>query len=120
MSRRRAAIRPTRDDDPAGLKDIAAYADILAPDTRALIPVDPAGRLAQPTPIIADAHRAACWSCHGPSPENQFLPVALREGTDSNRRRQRGVTEVRTYLEAGIDGFFTDDPAIGRAAINAM
>lgn len=106
---------------PAGLADIATYADILAPDTRALIPVDPAGRLGKPTPIIADAHRAGLvvmpWTFR---PENQFLPPALREGTDPNRRvPAASITEIRAYLKAGIDGFFTDDPAIGRAALHA-
>ena len=27
--------------------------------------------------------------------------------------------EISAYLKAGIDGFFTDDPAIGRAALHA-
>lgn len=107
---------------PAGLADIAIYADILAPDTRALIPLDPSGRLGRPTPIIVDAHRAGLlvmpWTFR---PENQFLPDALREGTDPNQRAPRGsVREIDAYLRAGIDGFFTDDPALGRAAVRAM
>jgi glycerophosphoryl diester phosphodiesterase len=25
---------------------------------------------------------------------------------------------MRAFLEAGVDGFFTDDPALGRAAVD--
>lgn len=35
---------------------------------------------------------------------------------------QRGdaAAEISAYLHAGIDGFFTDDPAVGRAAVLAF
>ena len=35
---------------------------------------------------------------------------------------QRGdsIAEINAYLKAGIDGFFTDDPAVGRAAVAAF
>ena len=43
----------------------------------------------------------------------------LREGDDPARRTEAGaIAEIRAYLRAGIDGFFTDDPAIGRAAVS--
>ncbi len=29
------------------------------------------------------------------------------------------LAEMGRYIQAGIDGFFTDDPAIGRRAITA-
>ena len=107
---------------PAGLVEIARYADILAPDTRALIPLDSVERLGVPAPIIADAHRAGLlvmpWTFR---PENQFLPAELRAGNAPDRRSPDGsVTEISTYLRAGIDGFFTDDPALGRLAVHAV
>ena len=33
--------------------------------------------------------------------------------------RGDSVAEITAYLRAGIDGFFTDDPAVGRAAVQA-
>ena len=28
------------------------------------------------------------------------------------------IAEVRAYLDAGVDAFFTDDPALGRQAVD--
>ncbi len=104
---------------PAGLADVARYADILAPDTRTIIPLAPDKRLAAPSPVVADAHRAGLlvmpWTFR---PENYFLAADFAAGGDPRARNVAGSTaEIRAYLRAGIDGFFTDDPAIGRAAI---
>jgi glycerophosphoryl diester phosphodiesterase len=30
------------------------------------------------------------------------------------------VREVQAFLAAGIDGFFTDDPALGREAVDTL
>ena len=30
------------------------------------------------------------------------------------------ITEIQTFLQAGIDGFFTDDSAVGREAIRTF
>jgi glycerophosphoryl diester phosphodiesterase len=29
------------------------------------------------------------------------------------------IAEIKRYLATGIDGFFTDDPALGRAAVDS-
>lgn len=105
--------------EPAGLEEIARYADILAPDTRAIIPLGRDRRLGAPTAVVADAHAAGLkvmpWTFR---PENYFLPADFREGTDPRHRSEAGsVAEIRAYLRTGIDGFFTDDPALGRRAI---
>ena len=34
--------------------------------------------------------------------------------------RGDSVAEITAYLRAGIDGFFTDDSAVGRAAVQAF
>ena len=104
----------------AGLAEIASYADWLAPNTRMLIPVDASGHLWQPTGLIEAAHRAGLlvgtWTLR---PENHFLPPALRNGAgDAARNPQGSVAEMRRYIDAGIDGFFTDDPALGRLAVD--
>jgi len=51
-------------------------------------------------------------------PENPFLPPALRQGAANARNPQGSVAEIRAYLQAGIDAFFTDDPALGRRAVD--
>ncbi len=104
---------------PAGLADIARYADILAPDTRTIIPLGPDKRLLPATSVVADAHRAGLlvtpWTFR---PENNFLAADFQAGRDPAQRSDAGcVAEIRTYLAAGIDGFFTDDPALGRRAL---
>ena len=44
--------------------------------------------------------------------ENEFLPQDLRIGADPGSHGNLD-TEIRRYLEAGIDGFFVDFPAVG-------
>ncbi|HEY0315745.1 MAG TPA: glycerophosphodiester phosphodiesterase [Sphingomonas sp.] len=104
---------------PAGLAGMARYADILAPDTRAIIPLGADGRLAAPSPIVADAHKAGLvvmpWTFR---PENYFLAAEFRsDAGDAARNPVGSLAEIRAYLATGIDGFFTDDPAIGRQAV---
>jgi glycerophosphoryl diester phosphodiesterase len=44
--------------------------------------------------------------------ENEFLPVELRRGTEPGAHGDL-AGEILRYLERGIDGYFTDFPAIG-------
>ncbi len=104
---------------PAGLADVARYADILAPDTRTIIPLGPDKRLGPVSPVTADAHKAGLlvqpWTFR---PENTFLAADFQDADGPAARNPAGsLAEIRTYLAAGIDGFFTDDPAIGRQAV---
>ncbi|HEY1149809.1 MAG TPA: glycerophosphodiester phosphodiesterase [Pseudoduganella sp.] len=106
---------------PAGLRDIAKYADVVAPPTRGVIPLQKDGRLAEPLPIVADAHAAGLrletWTFR---PENRFLAADFRDGRGEHARNEAGsIAEIRRYLATGIDGFFTDDPALGVAAVAA-
>nr|WP_254606285.1 glycerophosphodiester phosphodiesterase [Sphingomonas bacterium] len=105
---------------PAGLAEMATYAHIVAPDMRSIIPLGPNGRLGKPARLVADAHRAGLavmpWTFR---PENQFLAADFRNGGDPASRSPAGsVAEIRACLATGIDGFFTDDPALGRAAVD--
>ncbi|CAN5376984.1 glycerophosphodiester phosphodiesterase [soil metagenome] len=105
---------------PAGLKGVAAYADVIAPPTRALIPLDAEGKLGKPTTLVADAHGAGLlvriWTFR---PENLFLAKDFQDGEGKNARNEAGsVAEIRRYIATGIDGFFTDDPALGRRAVD--
>ena len=105
---------------PAGLREVAAYADAIGPSTRAVLPLTADGRLGPPTPLVRDAHAAGLEvHVYTLRPENAFLPPALRDGTDPSQRHEAGsVAEIRALLDAGIDAFFTDDPAIGRKAVD--
>ena len=48
--------------------------------------------------------------------ENQFLPTQFRSSTDPIAVGDL-VGEIRTFLAAGLDGFFTDNPDLGVAAV---
>jgi glycerophosphoryl diester phosphodiesterase len=104
---------------PAGLREIATYADVVAPPVRGVIPLGPDGKLAAPRTIVADAHAAGLlirvWTFR---PENHFLAGEFKQGADSVRNPAGSVTEIQRYLATGIDGFFTDDPALGREAVD--
>jgi len=105
---------------PAGLRAMATYADVIAPSARALIPLDADGRLGQPTSLVADAHAAGLlvrlWTFR---PENRFLAKDFQSGAGENARSEAGsIAEMRRYIATGIDGFFTDDPALGRRAVD--
>jgi glycerophosphoryl diester phosphodiesterase len=103
---------------PAGMAEVARYADILAPELRDIIPLGPDGRLGTPTSLVANAHKAGLlvqpWTFR---PENHFLAKNFQSAAGDAARNEAGsIAEIRAYLAAGIDGFFTDDPALGRAA----
>ena len=102
---------------PEGLADIATYADGLGVCKDVMIPRDAAGNLLEPTGVIDHAHTAGL-TVHGWTfrRENQFLPLQFRNGTDPSAPGDM-VGEVRTFLDAGMDGFFTDNPDLGAAAV---
>lgn len=105
---------------PAGLRTIAQYADAIGPWTRSIIPLDAHGALATPTTLVRDAH-AAGLEVHPYTfrPENHFLPANLHDAAgDAARNDEGSIAEMRAYLDAGIDAFFTDDPALGRRAVD--
>ena len=104
---------------PAGLREIAQYADVVAPPTRTIIPLKKDGSLDAPSAFVDDAHRAGLrvepWTFR---PENQFLAADFRDGGSLQARNEAGsIAEMKRYIAAGLDGFFTDDPALGRAAV---
>jgi glycerophosphoryl diester phosphodiesterase len=104
---------------PAGLKDIAQYADVVAPPTRAIIPLKKDGTLDAPSSLVEDAHKAGLrvepWTFR---PENKFLAADFRSAAGDFARHEAGsIAEMKRYIATGIDGFFTDDTALGRAAL---
>ncbi|HEY0239312.1 MAG TPA: glycerophosphodiester phosphodiesterase [Friedmanniella sp.] len=98
---------------PQGLAEIKGYADQVGLHKDLMIPRDAAGRLLEPGPILHDAHEAGLevtgWTFRR---ENRFLPLQLRSSADLD-----GVGdlagELTTFLRAGMDDFFTDNPDVG-------
>jgi glycerophosphoryl diester phosphodiesterase len=106
---------------PAGLKDIAGYADGIGPELRSIIPLDAKGALGTPTSLVRDAHAAGLMVIpYTFRPENHFQASNLRKGADNARNAEGSIAEMRAYLATGIDAFFTDDPALGRQAVDGM
>ena len=105
---------------PDGLRDIATYARAVGVHKSLVVPRDADGRSVPPTSLVADAHAAGLlvhvWTLRA---ENEFLPAELRRGTDPAARGDLSG-EVRLFLEAGVDGLFTDNPGPGVAARDAL
>ncbi|GJG93940.1 glycerophosphodiester phosphodiesterase [Cupriavidus pauculus] len=104
---------------PLGLREVATYANGIGPEKSLVIPRDARGGLGTPTALVANAH-AAGLVVHPYTfrPENSFLPRTLRApGDDATRNPDGMVREVQAFIAAGVDGFFTDDPALGRRAV---
>ncbi len=93
---------------PAGLKALSRHVDGIGVEKALVIPRDAADRLGKPTRLVADAHAAGLklhvWTFR---PENYFLPADLQLG-DGAVARGKAVAEIRAFLDAGIDGYFSD------------
>ena len=97
---------------PSGLAGIAEYADGIGAEKSVLIPRTAQGTLGAPSPVIADAHTAGL-DVHGWTfrLENQFLPVEFRSSTDPAAPGDL-AGEIQVFLDAGMDGIFSDHPDI--------
>jgi glycerophosphoryl diester phosphodiesterase len=97
----------------AGLKVVAGYSDGIGPDKSMVIPRNADGTLAGPTALVENSHSAGLVvHPYTFRAENTFLPAELRRGTvDSDFGK--AIDEQVTFLEAGIDGLFTDQADIG-------
>jgi glycerophosphoryl diester phosphodiesterase len=115
-----AICAPTDLATPVGLDFISAYADGIGACKNLLIPRDGAGNLAAPAAVIGDAHDRE-FLVHGWTfrRENQFLPTNFQIGVDPNAYGDL-AGELTAFLTAGMDGFFTDQPDIGVAAVEAF
>ncbi|MET8143901.1 glycerophosphodiester phosphodiesterase [Sphaerisporangium sp. NPDC005288] len=104
---------------PAGLAEIATYADAVGVPTDLVRPVDRHGRLGAPTPLVADAHRhnldIHVWTVR---PENAYLPAPFRLGDPAAPGYASAHGDVagwlRTLYGLGVDGVFSDDPGAAR------
>jgi glycerophosphoryl diester phosphodiesterase len=105
---------------PAGLAEIASYATAIGPYKLQVIPRNADDTLGTPTSLIKDAH-AAGLKVHAYTfrAENQYLPKNLRAG-DSPHEHGNLHAELLAYLDAGLDGLFTDHADYGVAARDAL
>lgn len=101
---------------PAGLREIASYAQGIGPTLDLVIPKDAAGRLTEPTTLVRDAHKVGLLlHPYTMRNENPFLPADFRKGTDPDAYGDV-FGAYRTYFATGIDGVFTDNPDTGLLA----
>lgn len=101
---------------PAGLDFVGRYADGVGPDTELMIPrVN--GRLGSPTALAREAHARGLvvhpWTFRA---EGVFLPEEFRRGDQPGALGDLAA-QLRVFLAVGIDGFFTDQPDVGVAAL---
>jgi glycerophosphoryl diester phosphodiesterase len=100
---------------PAGLEEIAGYADGVGVNKNLIVPRDADQNLLDPTSLVRDAHRAGlavhAWTFRN---ENNFLPADFRQGNPASPI-YLGATgdapaEYRLFFRLGVDGLFSDNP----------
>jgi glycerophosphoryl diester phosphodiesterase len=102
---------------PAGLRDVARYADGVGVNMNLIIPRDATGALTVPTTLIADAHAARLvvhsWTFRA---ENTFLPANFRIGNPADpaflNARGDFPAEIKLFDSLGLDGIFSDQPDV--------
>jgi len=105
---------------PAGLAEIATYADGIGPSKNLIVPRDAAGNLLEPTSLVHDAHRAGLvvhpWTFRR---ENSFLPNDFRQGNPASPEYLRAPgdlpAELRLFFHLGVDGVFSDNSDVAVA-----
>jgi glycerophosphoryl diester phosphodiesterase len=103
----------------AGLDSIKAYADGVGSNTNLMISLV-GGKLGTPTQLIANAHERGL-AVHGWTfrAENVFLPNEFDNGLDPAAYGDM-AGQIKAFLDLGLDGFFTDQPDLGVAAVAAL
>jgi glycerophosphoryl diester phosphodiesterase len=105
---------------PAGLAEIATYADGIGPNKNLIVPRDAQNRLTSPTMLVRDAHRAGLvvhpWTFRR---ENTFLPEDFRQGNPASPFYLQATgdfpAELRLFYKLGVDGLFSDNPDVAVA-----
>jgi glycerophosphoryl diester phosphodiesterase len=105
---------------PAGLAEIATYAQAIGPSKLLIIPRRDNSSLGEPTALVANAHAHHLlvhpWTFRA---ENHFLPTPFRSGLPPSAFGDL-QGELEAYLKTGIDGFFTDQADLGARAREAF
>ena len=98
-----------------GLKEIAKYANGVGPEKyHFILPKDEKGRLdiKKATQFVSNAKKAGL-EVHPYTfrAEAKYLPTNFQNRLED---------EIKTFLKLGIDGFFIDQPDIGRRAVDSF
>ena len=98
---------------PGGLAEIASYAAGIGVDKDLVLPRDADGNTTGPSSLVDDAHDhrllVHVWTLRN---ENRFMAADFRTGTDPNASGD-ALAEGQAFLDAGVDGFFTDQADTG-------
>jgi glycerophosphoryl diester phosphodiesterase len=95
---------------PAGLKELARFADWVGPWKPYIVPTDASGEWQAPTSFVTDAHAAGLKVVpYTFRNENQFLPPSLRSSDDPNAYGN-AFAEYKKFFDLGVDGVFSDNP----------
>jgi glycerophosphoryl diester phosphodiesterase len=98
---------------PAGLAEVATYAQAIGPNKLLIIPRTLDLTLGEPTALVANAHAHGllvhAWTFRA---ENAFLPMNLHKGL-APTAFGNVEEELLAYLRTGMDGFFTDQADLG-------
>ncbi|NYD58075.1 glycerophosphoryl diester phosphodiesterase [Nocardioides marinisabuli] len=98
---------------PAGLAEVATYADWIGPEKSMVVPRTADGAAGEPTALVDDAHAAGLRVVvYTVRDENQFMPTTYRRGVDPDAKGDV-FAEITDLLDAGIDGLFADHPDSG-------
>ncbi|MCA5892334.1 esterase-like activity of phytase family protein [Isoptericola sp. NEAU-Y5] len=104
---------------PKGLRGLARYIDIVSMEKNVVIPRTADGSLDEPSRVVRDVHRAGleayAWTFRA---ENQFLAADFRSSDDPDAHGDL-AGEIDAFLDAGLDGLFSDHPDIAAAAVDA-
>jgi len=95
---------------PAGLAEVASYADGVGPSKDYIVPRDAAGNSGPPTSFVDDAHDAGLLvHPYTFRNENSFLPLELRSSADPAAYGD-AIAEYGQFFDLGVDGLFSDTP----------
>jgi glycerophosphoryl diester phosphodiesterase len=105
---------------PKYLGQVADFATGIGVRRKAVLPRDVAGRVGEPSKLVAKAHKRGLdvlvWTHRA---ENQYLPTNLRIGSESHGHGD-AAGEAAMLFEAGIDGLISDFPEIAVIGRNRL
>jgi len=117
----RPDLRYARMIMPEGLDEIADYAQAIGVDVTLIVPRDNSGAALAPTPLVDRAHEAGlkviAWTFRA---ENLFLSTDDRRGDPAQPGYLAAHGDLsrmfEVFYDLGVDGVFSDFPALAVAA----